>query len=122
MFVLNLEEMTSLRVQLACQKFLGLKREDTKITFEDFSAFYSEAYKMTLPGIGKKSVAESAFVLCYAIMGDKSTKEEMIDSCAELLSHPCNDADCWNVEEWGFWKYAREAANAFEHYAEITLD
>lgn len=121
MLKINLDKMTSLRVQLTCQKFLKLKREETEIDFSDFCKYYAEAYKLRIPAAGKKTVAEAAFVLCYAWNGDKSTKDELINSCAEMLSHPLNDADCWNNVEADFWSFAEEAAKTFERITEINL-
>lgn len=122
MMTIKLNKISSLRVQLTCQKFLKLKREETEISFEDFCKYYAEAYTLKLPAAGKKTAAEAAFIICYAVSGDKSTKKELIDSCAELLSHPANDNDCWKCEEDDFWKYAIEAANTFERITEITLN
>lgn len=122
MITIKLDKISSLRVQLTCQRFLRLKREETEISLNDFCKYYREAYSMKLPNVGRKTVAETAFIICYALTGDIRTKEELIASCAEMLSHPANENDCWKCKEWDLWKYAEEAANTFERITEITLD
>lgn len=121
MLTINLDKMASLRVQLTCQKFLKLKREETEVSFDDFRKYYEEAYKLRIPVAGKKTVAEAAFVLCYVWTGWKATRQELINSCAEMLSHPLNDNDCWNNAEADFWSFAEEAAKTFERITEINL-
>jgi len=118
---INLEKMASLRLQLTCQKFLSLEREETEISLEDFCKYYNEAYKLKIPMTGKKTVAEAAFIVCYTLNGWKATRQELIDSCAELLSHPWKDEGCWTNEEADFWVFAEEAARTFERETGINL-